>query len=123
MGYSFIDQLPVIGSAKKLWETGKDIKNGDWKEAGKDFLSQDPIIGEGFGYQDAKDEQRAGYDAVQAATERMKQERLAQKAFAYNLAEEKFAPTHAAINALYGDPSTWSLNGPPKAPPGGRGRF
>lgn len=131
MGYSIWDQLPVVGTLKKLKETAGDVKDGNWSEAGKDFASSgDPIIGEAIGYQDAKDEQRHGYDAVQSAAERMKQERMAQKNFAYNLAESKYAPEHAAINALYGDPSTWSLGGgaqlqaPPAAgAPKARGRF
>ena len=110
MGYSFLDQLPVYGTAKKLWETGKDVKNGDWSEAGKDFASSgDPIVGEVIGEQDAYDEKAKGYDAVQAAAERMKAERMAQKEAAMAKVEAALAPTKKAMAAVYGDPSTWRL--------------
>ncbi len=109
MGYSFWDQLPVVGSAKKLYETGKDIANGDWSEAGKDFISQDPIVGEVIGTQDAYDEKAKGYDAVQAAAQRMKAERMAQKEAAMAKVEAALDPTKKAMAAVYGDPSTWRL--------------
>lgn len=59
---------------------------------------------------DAPYEMKAkGYDAIRAETDRLKQERMGQKKYAYDLADSKYAPTRAAIAKVYGDPSGWKL--------------
>ena len=110
MGFNLWDIMPVIGGIKNLYEAGKDVKNGDWKSAGKDALSAiSPTAAEAIGYQDAADEKRSAYDHVQQNIDRIKQERQGMRDFAFNKADAMYDPTKKAIAALYGDPATWKL--------------
>lgn len=77
--------IGLYGTGKQLYEQGKDAVNG------------------------AYDKKAQGYEAVQAEIERLKGERMQQRNYAYNLADSKYEPTRKAIQALYGDPSGWSL--------------
>lgn len=90
-------------------EIYNDFSNGNY---GTGLLD----IGTGGIYSAAKDayeapfnEKRAGFDAVSAQAEQVKQERIARQQATLQAALAKMDPTKKAISALYGDPSTWSL--------------
>jgi len=55
------------------------------------------------------DEKRKGFDAVSAAAEQVKQQRIARQQETLQKSLAALDPTRKAIAAVYGDPSTWSL--------------
>src|SRR6266513_1302432 len=110
MGFSIWDNIPVGGQHRHRYGAGKDADNGDWKGAGSEGIDAlSPTINEARNFQSGYDDKKAGYQAVQDATDRIKKERLAEKNFAFNKADAEFDPTKKALAALYGDPSQWKL--------------
>lgn len=100
--------------------TAQDIYNGDWKKAGVN-LATGGLSDTGAAFKGGFDEKyqkyfkkpyedkEAGVQAIQDEVARLKQERMAQKDYAYNLADSKYEPTRKAIHAVYGDPESWKL--------------
>lgn len=102
------------------WD-GDDL-TGVLSGAGTGFLAGGPVGAVVGGYaggvasesmddanKSAHDEKRQGYDQVIARAEQLKQERMARKDRTYEMADEKYRPTRAALAAVYGDPESWKL--------------
>lgn len=88
----FTPLAPAIAGGQDLWKGAKWL-GGKVKDA----------------YTAPYEQKAAGYDAIRAEVDRLKGVRQGQKDFAYNLADSKFAPARKALDAVYGDPSTWKL--------------
>ena len=115
MGFSWDKLASYIPGVNTI----DDAVHGRWKDAGLN-LATGGLYGLGNGiatgvdairnaYSAPFDEKRAGYDAVAARAEQIKQERIARKDKTYAMAEEKYRPTREALAAVYGDPSQWKL--------------
>jgi hypothetical protein len=89
-GYNAVRDIRDAGSAVGKWAEGV---GGDIKDA----------------FNKPYEDKAKGYDAIRAETDRLKKERMAQKDFAYNLADSKYQPSRDALAAVYGDPKSWRL--------------
>jgi len=105
------DYVPLVSAARHVarGDSGAEVLGGlgVWAPAVAGatdiYHAVKPKVDAAYG------QKAAGYDAIRAEVERLKQERKGQKDFAYNLANSKYQPTRDAIAAVYGDPKGWKL--------------
>jgi hypothetical protein len=112
MSFNLFKAIPGVNTAY-------DFGTGDWK-GGLANLGTGGLYGtydQGkSGLNDLKNaynapfnEKRQGYDAVSAMAGDVKNQRIARQQATLGAVESKLDPQRRAIQAMYGDPSSWKL--------------
>lgn len=101
---------PAVGGVQLVQGAGEGV--GSWVKdtAGKiGGAASDAFHSVKDAYNKPFEEKAAGYDAIAARAEQIKQERIARQQATLQQTMAAYEPARKAISAVYGDPSTWKL--------------
>ena len=106
MDWGWTDYVPGLAQAHAIGQ-------GDWKgainPAGWAGNIATGFKDAGHAYQQSFDDQKAAYDQVSQMAGDVQQKRIKRQEDTLQRALAARDPERKAINALYGDPSTWKL--------------